>query len=413
MQDPSQSNTENLNNVKRKASRHFRNKKQAYLKAKIEELETNSKIKNVRDLYWGISDFTKGYQPRTDIIKDEKGDLVADCHSILAGWRNYFSQLLNVQHGVNYVKQAEIHTAESLVPEPSAFEVELTIEKLKSHKSPGIDQIPADLIKAWGSTICGEKHKLIISIWNKEELPEEWNESIIVPIYKKGDKTDCNNYRSISLLPTTYKILSNILLSRLIPYAEEIMGDHQCGFRRNRSTTDHIFCNRQILEKEWEHNEAVYQLFIDFEKAYDSVRREILYNILIECGLPRKLVRLIKMCLTETYSRVRVGKNLSEMFPIRNGLKQGDALSPLLFNFALEWAIRRVQVNQDGLKLNGTHQLLAYADDVNILGRSIRAIKENAEALVAAAKEIGLEVNADKTKYMVMSRNQNAGELTA
>jgi hypothetical protein len=90
-------------------------------------------------------------------------------------------------------------------------------------------------------------------------------------------------------------------------------------------------------------------------------------------------------------------------------LKQRDALLPLLFNFALEWVIRRVQVNQDGLKLNGTHQLLAYADDVNILGGSIRAVKENAEALVVAAKEIGLEVNADKTKYMVMSRDQNAG----
>ena len=82
------------------------------------------------------------------------------------------------------------------------------------------------------------------------------------------------------------------------------------------------------------------------------------------------------MCLTETYSRVRVGKNLSDMFPIRNGLKQGDALSPLLFNFALEYAIRRVQVNQDGLKLNGTHQLLAYADDVNKLGGSVHTVKE-------------------------------------
>ena len=157
------------------------------------------------DVPTGINDMKKGYQPRTRIVKDEKGDLVVDSHSIMARWRNYFSQILNV-HGVSDVGQAEIQTAEPLVLEPSALEVELAIEKLKSHKSPGIDQIPAELIKAGGSTNRCAIHELIIAIWNKEELPGEWKESIIVPIHKKGDKTDCNNYRGISLLPTTYKI---------------------------------------------------------------------------------------------------------------------------------------------------------------------------------------------------------------
>ena len=123
-------------------------------------------------------------------------------------------------------------------------------------------------------------------------------------------------------MPTTYKILSNILLSRLTPYAKEIAWDHQCGFRRNRSTIDHILCIRQILEKKWEYNEEVHQLFIDFKKAYDSVKREVLYKILIEFGIPKKLVRLIKMSLTETYSRVRVGKNVPDRYPIRNGLNK-------------------------------------------------------------------------------------------
>ena len=102
---------------------------------------------------------------------------------------------------------------------------------------------------------------------------------------------------------------------------------------------------------------------------------------------------------------------MSDRFPIRNGLKQGDALSPMLYNFALDYAVRRVRVNQNGLKLNGTYRLLAYADDVNILGGSIHTLKENAEALVAATRETGLEVGADKTKYMVMSRDQNAGRI--
>ena len=123
------------------------------------------------------------------------------------------------------------------------------IEKLQCHRSPGIDQIPAELIKTGGRTICCEIHKLIISVWNKKELPEEWKESIIVSIYNKGDKTDYINYRGVSHLPTMYKILSNILLSRLTPYAEEIIGDHQCGFQCNEPTTDHIFCIHPILEK--------------------------------------------------------------------------------------------------------------------------------------------------------------------
>jgi len=99
------------------------------------------------------------------------------------------------------------------------------------------------------------------------------------------------------------------------------------------------------------------------------------------------------------------------VFPVRNGLKQGDAATPLLFNFSLQYAIRRVQVNQDGLKLNGALKLLVYADDVNILCGSVRTVKKNIEAVLIGSKEIGLEVNAGKTKYRVMSGDQNVGRI--
>jgi preprotein translocase subunit YajC len=149
--------------------------------------------------------------------------------------------------------------------------------------------------------------------------------------------------------------------------------------------------------------------FLPGHPVYESVRREVLCNIITDFGIPIKLIRIIKMHLNEAGIRVWVGKLLSDMFPIKNGLKQGDALLPLLFNFVTEYAIRRVQVKQHGLKLNCTHQLLVTGDDVNILGGSLHTIKKNTEALVAVSMETVLEVNAYKTKYMVKSRVQKEG----
>jgi hypothetical protein len=114
--------------------------------------------------------------------------------------------------------------------------------------------------------------------------------------------------------------------------------------------------------------------------------------------------------LNKTYSKDSIGKHLSERFPIQNGLIQGDTLSPMLLSFALEYAIRRVQENQVGLKLNRTHQLLAYADDVNLLADNIETIKKNTETLIDASKEFGLEINVEKTTYTLLSRHQYVGQ---
>jgi hypothetical protein len=122
-------------------------------------------------MYEGVNEFEKGYQ-LINLIKDENGDLLADPHNILNRWKNYYSQLLNV-HKVSDVGQIEMHTAEPLVPDPSPFEVETAIAKLKRYKLPGSIQIPAELTQAGGEILCSKIHKLIYSIWNKEKLPDQ------------------------------------------------------------------------------------------------------------------------------------------------------------------------------------------------------------------------------------------------
>jgi hypothetical protein len=158
LHDPSEINGDNLNNVRREASRHFRTKKREYLKDKINELSTNSKNKNVRVLYRGINEFKRYYEPRNNLMQDENGDLLADSHNILNGWKNYFSQLLNV-HNVSDVRPIELQTAEPLVPGPSHLEVEITITELIKYKLPGSDEIPAELIQAGGEILLSAIHE--------------------------------------------------------------------------------------------------------------------------------------------------------------------------------------------------------------------------------------------------------------
>jgi hypothetical protein len=193
-------------------------------------------------------------------VKGENGDLRADSYNILNRRKNYFSQLLNVDRA-SVVWQIEIHTAEPLVPDPSPLYNKTDIAKLKRCKSPGSDEIPAELIQAEGETLRSEIHKLI-NIWKKEELHDQWKEFIIVPFYKKGNKSDCSNYQGMTLLSTLYKILSNILLSWLSPYVGKIIGNHQRGFQHKRLTIGNIFFF--TFNSYWRKNGSIMRQYISY-----------------------------------------------------------------------------------------------------------------------------------------------------
>jgi hypothetical protein len=174
-------------------------------------------------------------------------------------------------------------------------------------------------------------YELIVQIWNKDRIPSSWVEALICPIHKKGDVQNCENFRGISLVHVAYKVHG-----RLKPYANQIIGQYQCGFREGVSIIDQIQTLRQILKKMLKFQIETHHLFIDFKTAYDKVNRNQLYKAMLELSIPLKLVRLTQAMMDDTTAKVKVQNKLSESFRIQTGLRQGDALACILFNIALE-----------------------------------------------------------------------------
>lgn len=299
----------------------IRTKKRNYEQQKYETMERDRPKPGSREFYKAISSEKRGHRTNSiHTLRDNQGRMIIDGKEITEEWKKYFRDLLNIIQEEQHKEEIYI-TADMPVKNPSFEETQKALNKLKNHKAPGTDEIPAELLKYGGDALHRQIHQLITHIWLEERIPARWKENIIVPIHKKGDKTRCANYRGISLLNTAYKTLSNIILSRLIPYAENVLGEYQAGFRANRSTIDQLFTLRQLLEKGWEYNRPIHNLFIDFRQAYDSVERSQVWNAMAEFSIPKKLIRMTKVCMEGGISKVRVNNKLSGSFEINSGLK--------------------------------------------------------------------------------------------
>jgi len=199
-------------------------------------------------------------------------------------------------------------------------------------------------------------------------MPQEWNTGIICPIYKEGDKPECNTYRGIALLNNAYKIFSSILNERLKIGTEEIKGEYQCGFRRNKSTVDQMFILRQIVEKHNERDLDVRKLFFDFKHAFHSKNRKRLFETVDKMGIPQTLIMLTKMTMCLTKPRVKIDNQVSAPFEFNKGVKQGDGLSKTLFILTLHNAAQ--ETDQRGTIYTKSSQICAYVHDVVIVTTS-------------------------------------------
>jgi hypothetical protein len=198
-------------------------------------------------------------------------------------------------------------------------------------------------------------------IWNNEQVPQQWNEGIICPVYNKGDRLNCNDSRLITLLNTAYRIFAILLNKRLMETVENKLEDNQIGFCPNRFTIDNNFIVRQIFEKSYEYNIDLYNIFVDYTHAFDSVYQNKIIECLMKFEVPDKLIRLIVLTLTHTTARIRINRDFTEEFVVKCIVKQGCSLSAILFSLVIDTIAKQMELR--GNITTCLKRCTAYADD--------------------------------------------------
>ncbi|XP_066282992.1 uncharacterized protein [Branchiostoma lanceolatum] len=294
---------------------------------------------------------------------------------------------------------------------------------LSTGKAPGSDAIPPDLLKHCKTVLLLPLHELLCQCWKEGAVPQDMRDSKIVTLYKnKGERSDCNNYRGISLLSVVGKVYTKVVLARLQRLAERVYPESQCGFRANRSTIDMIFSLRQLQEKCREQNMPLYIAFIDLTKAFDMVSRDGLFKILPKIGCPPKLQSLIESFHTNMKGTVLYSGNLSEPFDIRGGVKQGCVMAPTLFGIFFALLLKQafgtategiyLRTRSDGRLFNlnrlkaktkvreALSRDLLFADDAGLAAHTEQGLQSLMDRFSRACNDFGLIISLKKTEVL-------------
>ena len=405
--DPNENNRAAVQQKKEDLKAAYNTVSEEILRFKITQVEyTADRCKNKES--WNlVNDITGKSKNNCGLIKG------GSASERLKNWKEHFTKLLGHTPSVpdENINIHTIHPPQNISTEPfDILELQEAKKQIVEGKAYGEDGIPPEVIKRV------DLDDIILSFCNnalaKGQVPDQWKLSNIVPVPKKGDLTEADNYRGISLTSIVGKTLNRMILNRVKPCLEKLLRDNQNGFRPGRSTTSHILALRRILEGAQAKNLSAVMLFIDFKKAFDSVHRGILMKILRAYGIPEMIVELIETMYTDTLAKVITPDGLTEVFKILAGVLQGDTLAPYLFIIVIDYLMtitfddteevlgftikparsRRVKAE----KIADTE----FADDVALITNTIKEAQSLLDSLEAAAKIVGLRINESKTKYI-------------
>ena len=365
----------------------------------------------------------------------ENGEVTRSPEEVKQRWHDHFNNVLNVpsQYRQETIDEIPFHPTEwELDDPPTCEELTVALSKLKKGKAGGKTGIMPELIVHGGAELIDRLLQLIQHVWQEGTVVEDWRDAEIVPIPKKGNLKLCDNWRGISLLDVAGKVFARILQERLQKLAEKVLPESQCGFRKGRGCVDMIFAARQLLEKCREHDDALFVLFIDLKKAYDSVPRDALWGVLRKCGVPPTMLSVIRSFHDGMLAQVRVGGDLTtNSIEVKNGVRQGCTLAPSLFNIYFSamvacWRARCPEAGvtvryKHGRKLVGDRTAKShlsevritesqFADDAAVYASTRAVFERTTSEFVKAASEWGLTVNIQKTKGMIIGQQMNASD---
>jgi hypothetical protein len=371
-----------------------------------QDLETD--LDGTRKLIYSMA---KNYKNRSDdkpknaTIKDKDGETITGDENVANRWMEYFEDLLNVDEEDANDDAAREAVNDRVGDNPITMaELEAAIALTRNNKAPGSDHIPVETIKAGGEPLKILLLELFNKAWSSGVVPDEWNQSVICPIYKnKGDPLDCKNYRGISLMSHAGKIYERILEVRLRAQAEHLLSESQCGFRPGRGTTDQIAALRLFLDKSWEYDINQYICFLDLEKAFDRVPRQKIWEVLYSSGVDPKLLDAIKSTYRNQRSSVLGGKIY---FTVKTGVRQGSVLSPLLFIIYMNVIILQVE-REDFIA-----ERLGYADDFGQTADTLQKLQEIMNKWDRELTRAGLKLNYNKTEILKVGRAPEEGEIS-
>ncbi|KAI5748494.1 hypothetical protein M8J77_026153 [Diaphorina citri] len=298
VRNPSQANEEAYNKARSETQREIRQLKEKWWTEKVKEMQHYSDINDTHNLHRCIKNIVGPTKKALNVIETRDGEKLKSKEDIKKRWRKHFNGVLNQDTIVNLdsIRAPSRPQTEEEQPDdpPSSNEIRRAVGQLKNNKSAGSDAITAELLKGGGETIINMFTALFKKVWEEKHVPKDWTDAIVVPLHKKGKKSVCDNYRGISLLSVPGKVLANVLCNRLRPFIDAFIGDSQCGFRAERSTVDMIFATRQLVEKALEQNTGISIAFIDIRKAFDSVNREALFQLLQHMNCPPNTLTILR-----------------------------------------------------------------------------------------------------------------------